>query len=170
MKHIEPLVQDPKLLKHAFGCFPSGVVVIAALGGGGPVGMAMSSFTSVSLSPPLVSVCVQETSQTWPRLRSCQRLGVSVLAEGHDEACMRLSSKAGDRFAGVPWESSEEGAVFINEAAAWMDCRLYDELPAGDHKIALLQIMGVMTEIERPPLVFHGSRFRSLAAGVTNVP
>lgn len=160
---IDQLSPNSELLRRAFGCFPSGVVAVAALDGDVPVGMTMSSFTSVSLSPPLVSVCVQESSRTWPRLRACQRLGVSILAQRHDDACMRLSSKNEDRFSGVTWEASADGSVFIQSSVAWLDCSLYGELPAGDHQIALLSVLGVMVEPGEGPLVFHASRFRSLA-------
>ena len=69
-------------LRASFACFPSGVAAVCALIDGEPVGMVMSSFTSVSLDPPLVSVCVDLNSSTWPRLRSAPWLGVSILGEG----------------------------------------------------------------------------------------
>jgi flavin reductase (DIM6/NTAB) family NADH-FMN oxidoreductase RutF len=127
--------------------------------------MAASSFTAVSLDPPLVSVCVQDTSATWPRLRARPRLGISVLAETHDDACLALSRKHGDRFAGVSWDATADGAVFVHGAAAWLDCVVETEVEAGDHRIVLLRILGAHAEPEVAPLVFHGSRFRLLAAG-----
>ena len=79
-----PPVLDPQRLRHVFGAFPSGVAAVAALVGGVPVGIAASSFTSVSLDPPLVSLCVAHTSTTWPLLRGADRLGVSILGEAQD--------------------------------------------------------------------------------------
>jgi flavin reductase (DIM6/NTAB) family NADH-FMN oxidoreductase RutF len=76
---------DDSTLRRVFGCFPSGVIAVCASIDGEPVGMAASSFTTVSVAPPLVSICVQNTSTTWPRLRECERLGVSVLAEHHSD-------------------------------------------------------------------------------------
>lgn len=166
MIEIDQLNPDSQLLRRAFGSFPSGVVAVAALEGDTPVGMTMSSFTSVSLSPPLAAVCVQKESRTWPRLRACQRLGVSILARGHDDACLRLSSKNDDRFSGVTWEASANGSVFIQGAVAWLDCQSYGEIPAGDHQIILLTILAVTVEPGEGPLVFHASRFRSLADAV----
>jgi flavin reductase (DIM6/NTAB) family NADH-FMN oxidoreductase RutF len=89
---------------------------------------------------------------------------VSVLAESHDLACRTLSLKEGDRFAGVDWEASSGGAVFVHGSTAWLDCSVHSEVPAGDHAIVLLAIHGLRAEPEAPPLVFHGSRFRRLAA------
>ncbi|WP_410592927.1 flavin reductase family protein [Amycolatopsis sp. lyj-23] len=150
-------------LREAFGCFPSGVTAVCALVDGVPRGMAASSFTSVSLSPPLVSICIQRTSSTWPLLRDRPRLGLSVLAEGQDDACLRLSAR-GDRFRDVDWEPGPDDSVFISGSSAWLECAPHAELPAGDHVIALLEIYRLHTA-GTPPLVFHGSRFRRLAAG-----
>lgn len=156
-------VTDGAQLRRAFGCFPSGVTALCALVEGVPVGMAASSFTSVSVSPPLVSVCIQHSSTTWPVLRDRPRLGLSVLAEGHDDACRRLSSKTGDRFAGTEWEASPDGSVFVHGSTAWLDCSVHSEVPAGDHAVVLLEIHGLRADPNTPPLVFHGSAFRRLA-------
>ena len=164
MIEIEAVGSDPAQLRRAFGCFPSGVTAVCAMIDGEPVGMAASSFTSVSVAPPLVSVCVQDVSATWPRLRARPRLGLSVLAEGHDEICLSLSRKSGDRFAGVEWEATAEGGVLVHGSPAWLDCSLHEEVPAGDHAIALLRIHGLLVRPDTAPLVFHGSRFRRLAA------
>lgn len=161
---FESMTADPGQLRRAFGCFPSGITAVCAMDGEEPAGLAASSFTSVSLAPPLVSVCIQESSATWPRLRDRPRLGISLLAEGHDEICLRLSRKGADRFAGVAWDRAPGGSVFVHGATAWLDCSLYAEVPAGDHSVALLEIHGLRANPEAAPLVFHGSRFRRLAA------
>ncbi|MCX4092372.1 flavin reductase family protein [Nocardia sp. alder85J] len=161
-----PPVTDPADLRRTFGCFPSGVAALCALGYDGvPVGMAVSSFTSVSLAPPLVSACVQDTSSTWPRLRARDRIGVSILAEGHEDACIALSRKQGDRFAGVGWDATTDGAVFVHGSTAWLDCVVHDEVAAGDHTIVVFRIEGALADTGIEPLVFHGSKFRPLAIG-----
>lgn len=159
-------VDDPQLLRQIYGAFPSGVIAVCALVGGTPVGMAASSFTSVSLDPPLVSLCMQGSSTTWPRIRSAHRLGLSVLAEEHDAVCTALSRKDGDRFASVEWEASADGAIFVRDSVAYLDCSLDREIEAGDHSIALLAIHGAGTSGVSTPLVFQGSRFHRLAASL----
>ncbi|WP_157249267.1 flavin reductase family protein [Nonomuraea typhae] len=154
---------DPATLRRAYGCFPSGVVALCGVDDAEPAGMAASSFTSVSLAPPLVSVCVANESATWPRLRVLPRLGLSVFAEGHEGVCRTLSAKDGDRFAGVSWTRTPRGAVLIGGASAWLECVLQEELPAGDHHIALLRVLALRCFPETAPLVFHGSRFRRLS-------
>src|SRR6185312_6637937 len=116
LQMASPLVDESEL-RRVFGCFPSGVIAVCAIVDGEPVGMAASSFTSVSVAPALVSICVQNTSTTWPRLRRRPRLGVSVLADCHDEACLCLSRKVGNRFAEVSWREQPGGAVLVDGAS-----------------------------------------------------
>ena len=153
---------SPAVLRAAFASFPSGITAVAALRDGRPQGLAASSFTSVSLSPPLVSLCIARTSTTWPGLRLAPRLGLSVLAEEHGPVARALAARGIDRFATVDWESTAADAVFVHGAALWLDCTLYAEVPAGDHEIALLCIRRLWTYPEVPPLVFHQSGFRRL--------
>lgn len=153
-------------LREAFGHFPSGVTALCALGSGGdaqPIGLAASSFTSVSLEPALVSICIANASSTWPKLRGATRLGVSVLAAEQGGVSRQLAAKAADRFTGLDWSATREGAVFIGGSCLWLDCAVRQEVTAGDHEIVLLEIGAITSFAGREPLVFHGSQFRSLA-------
>jgi flavin reductase (DIM6/NTAB) family NADH-FMN oxidoreductase RutF len=161
---MDQVSSDASELRRAFGCFPSGVTAVCAVSDGVPVGMAVSSFTAVSIAPPLVAVCVQLGSTTWPRLRTSTRLGISVLAEDQHLACRSLAMKQGDRFAGLSWQTSEHGALFLEGGTAWLDCSLHSELPAGDHTIALFEIHSFWTNPVQAALVFHASRFHQLAS------
>ncbi|MEI5675603.1 MULTISPECIES: flavin reductase family protein [unclassified Nocardioides] len=161
---IESAPERGRALRDTFGCFPSGVTAVCAeLPDGERVGMAVSSFTSVSLDPPLVSVCIDLQSTTWERLRPAPRLGVSVLAAEHAGAARRLASRSGDRFADLPVEPTEDGALFLHGASAWFDCSVEAELPAGDHLIVLLRVHRHHAGVDAAPLVFHRSSFGSLA-------
>jgi flavin reductase (DIM6/NTAB) family NADH-FMN oxidoreductase RutF len=155
---------DPATLRRVLGAYPTGVTALAALVDGEPVGMAANSFTSVSLDPPLVSVCVATTSSTWPKLRRATRLGVSVLSHEQEAASRSLASRGVDRFAGLSWHPTEDGAILLDGASAWFDCAVEREIRAGDHEIVLLNVHGLGTDPLTPPLVFHGSRYRRLAA------
>ncbi|GCE39022.1 Nitrilotriacetate monooxygenase component B [Rhodococcus wratislaviensis] len=161
MPALEPIAAGDQI-RRAFGHFPSGVTAVCAEIDGDKVGLAASSFTGVSLEPPLVSVCMQHSSTTWPKLRLATRLGLSVLAEGQDTICGRLASKHGDRFAGTDVTVENDGSLFIDGASLWLDCTIYAELPCGDHDIVVLEVHGTGTGADSP-LVFHGSRFRRLA-------
>ncbi|MEV6702481.1 flavin reductase family protein [Streptomyces sp. NPDC051453] len=151
------------VLRGAYGRFPSGVTAVCGLVDGRPTGLAASSFTSVSLEPPLVSVCVAHASTTWPVLRRAACLGVSVLAEDQGPVARALASKTSDRFASVDWVAEPPGSVFVLGAALWLECRIVQEVPAGDHAIALLEIDRLAPRAAVAPVIFHASAFRSLA-------
>ena len=153
---------DPAHLRRVFGAFPSGVTALAAFVDGRPVGMAASSFTSVSLEPPLVSVCVAHSSTTWPVLRAAARLGVSVLSAGQERAGRQLAARGVDRFAGLGWGATPDGAVLLDGASAWLDCSTEQQVRAGDHDIVLLRVHDLDADSDVAPLVFHASRFRRL--------
>jgi flavin reductase (DIM6/NTAB) family NADH-FMN oxidoreductase RutF len=157
-------VVDDADLRRAFACFPTGVTAVCALVDGQPVGMAASSFTSVSLDPPLVSVCMQNSSITWQKLVPVRRLGVSFLSVGHEPASRQLAAKTGDRFFGIDWQASTGGAVFIGGASVWLECSINQRIAAGDHEIVLLQIETLRIQPDVSPLVFHASRYRQLSA------
>jgi flavin reductase (DIM6/NTAB) family NADH-FMN oxidoreductase RutF len=153
---------DPNELRRAFSCFPSGIAAVCALVDGVPTGMAVASFTSVSLDPPLASICIDHSSSTWPKLRKSSRIGVSILSEGHERACRQLSSKQGDRFAQLDVAATAEGALMLIGATAWLDCSIDTEVQAGDHSIIVLRVESLDAHPAAAPLVFHGSRFHRL--------
>jgi flavin reductase (DIM6/NTAB) family NADH-FMN oxidoreductase RutF len=155
---------DPHTLRSAFGAFPSGVVAVAAQVRGQLTGIAASSFTSVSIDPPLVSFSVATTSNTWPLLREAGHLGVSVLADHHDGVCRQLAGPSDQRFTGLPFRSTGDGAVLLDEAVATFDCSIHQELEAGDHLIVVLALHRVADGGGSSPLVFHRSGFKRLSS------
>ncbi|MBM7519915.1 flavin reductase family protein [Nocardioides nitrophenolicus] len=155
---------DPVRLREAFGVFPSGVVAVAAEVDGALVGLAASSFTSVSLDPPLVSFSVANTSKTWPDLRRADHLGLTILAEHHGEVCRRLAGPVAHRFDDVEVTVSPAGAVLLSDGLARFDCTIHAEVEAGDHTLVLLELHAVDHADTAQPLVFHRSGFGRLTA------
>ncbi len=153
---------DPGRLREVFGVFPSGVVAVAADVDGVHVGLAASSFTSVSLDPPLVSFSVATTSRTWPTLRRAGHLGVTILADHHDQACRQLAGPVEHRFDGLSLTATEDGALTLDDGLARFDCTIHDEVAAGDHLIVLLRLHAVEHTDTSEPLVFHRSGFGSI--------
>jgi len=154
---------SPLSLRSAFGQFPSGVAALAASTEQGFAGMAASSFTvGVSLDPPLVSVAIQNNSETWPILRDADSIGISILGQGQGPIARQLAAKGIDRFEGLDLET-HHASIFLNHAALWLDTTVYAEYPAGDHIMVLLQVNNLadFTNIHEP-LVFHKSQFRNL--------
>jgi flavin reductase (DIM6/NTAB) family NADH-FMN oxidoreductase RutF len=155
---------SPTTLREAFGHFPSGVIAIAAEVDGTRVGLAASTFVPVSLDPPLVSFCVQNSSTTWPKLKNLPLLGISVLGEAHDAAARTLAAKTGDRFAGLTTVSTDGGAVFIEGTSVWLESAIEQLVPAGDHTIVVLRVSSLTVHEEVAPIVFHRSTFRKLGS------
>lgn len=152
---------DPAGFRRVMGHFATGVVAVTALDplSGEPVGLAANSFTSVSLSPALVSLCVAHTSTTWPRIRSGARFCVNVLAERQQAACAQLARSGGDKFRCLEWTVSPGGLPVLSGALAWLECSVHAEHPAGDHVIVVAQVHAMDAEPagdEGPLLFFRG--------------
>lgn len=150
---------DPARLRAAFGTFPTGVVAVATHVDGGLVGLAASSFTSVSLDPPLVSFSIANASRTWPALRRATHVGVTVLADHHHTVARQLAGPMGTRFDGLDVVVSDNGAVTLTDGIAWFDTTIERHVTAGDHTIVLLRLHAVEHVDHSLPLVFHRSGF-----------
>ena len=157
---------DPTRLREAFGVFPSGVVAVAAEVEGALIGLAASSFTSVSLEPALVSFSVANTSKTWSTLRRARHLGLTVLADHHHEVCRQLAGDVDQRFDGLEVTITSDGAATLDDGLAMFDCSIYREVEAGDHTIVVLQLHAVEHPDTALPLVFHRSAFAHLRDGL----
>ncbi|MGW5419001.1 flavin reductase family protein [Streptomyces sp. NPDC003943] len=133
---MEPI--DIGDIKNALAGHCTGVAVITAVTPDGqPVGMAVQSFSSVSLDPPLVCFCPAHTSTTWPRIRAAGAFAVNALAADQEELCRRFAVTGGDKFAGTAWRPGGNGAPLLDGALATVECALDDVLDGGDHAITL---------------------------------
>lgn len=157
---------NPETLRRVLSYFPTGVVALIADVGGEPQGMVASSFaTGISWQPPLVSCAIQQSSSTWPALRSEDRIGVSVLAADHARTARQIASRdRAGRFVDVPLRHVGSSARFIAGAPVWFECSVYSTVDAGDHLLVLFEIIGLGADPELEPLVSHGPDFRTLLA------
>lgn len=125
-------------------------------------GLAASSFTTVSLDPPLVSVSIANASRTWLDLRRAARLGVTVLADHHGAAARQLAGPAETRFAGLDVVVTDQGAATLADGIARFDTAIYREVEAGDHTVVLLLLHAAEHGDHALPLVFHRGGFGRL--------
>jgi flavin reductase (DIM6/NTAB) family NADH-FMN oxidoreductase RutF len=149
--------------RDTLGAFATGVAFVAAAPGGGPAGLIVNSLTSVSLDPPLVSFCASRTSLTWSRMRSAQRLGISILGSRHEAFARHAAPAGADRFAGTDW-ALRRGVPLVRHALAWLECESVAEHPAGDHWIVLARVDRLRLLTADDPLVFFGGAYRRLGA------
>lgn len=125
--------------RKVMGYLPTGVALVAAHTPAGRVGMAVNSITSVSLDPPLVSICFARTSTTWPRIRAAGRFCINILADHDEQTSRRFSAAVGDRFDGRVWRDQPAGPA-LDGAVARLDCEMYAEYAAGDHTIVVARV------------------------------
>ena len=154
---------DSARFRQVLGHFPTGVCVVAAFHEGTPVGMAIGSFFSISLEPPLVGFCAGKTSSTWPKLRDAGRFCVSILGDDQEEISRRFASKDADKFAGLAWDHSPLGSPRLGGALGWIDCEMQAVHDAGDHDVAVGAVADLGVAHEGNPLVFFRGGYASLA-------
>jgi flavin reductase (DIM6/NTAB) family NADH-FMN oxidoreductase RutF len=131
-------VTDPRALRDAFGAFMTGVTVVTALDAqGNPIGFTANSFTSVSLDPPLVLVCVARTSRNHDVLVASEGFAVNILSEGQKDVSNVFARPVEDRFAAVTWRPGPHGAPIFDEVSAWFDCAMHRTVEGGDHSILI---------------------------------
>jgi flavin reductase (DIM6/NTAB) family NADH-FMN oxidoreductase RutF/AcrR family transcriptional regulator len=145
---------DSSSFRHVLGHFATGVAVITAIAPSGPVGMAVSSFTSVSLEPPLVAFLPDKSSTSWPKIRGAGVFCVNILSAGQEELCAQFARKNIDKFAGVPWRPAPSGAPILEGGMAWIDCELTQTFESGDHFIAIGRVVQLEAAEYGVPLVF----------------
>lgn len=152
---------EPRRLRTVAGRFTTGVVAVTALRGsdGAPAGLAVNSFTSVSLTPPLVLFCVARSSSSWPDVRSADRFCVNILGENQRELSARFATSGTDKFGGVPWQPSPGGAPVLDGSIGWLECSVEKEIPAGDHDVVLARVHDLDTRQEDAPLLFYGGLY-----------
>ncbi len=151
------LTIDRDTFRAALGQWPSGVTVVTTLAEGQPHGMTASSFSSVSLDPPLVSICVGHGVASHDRIAASGHFAVSILAKDGIEHGMRFAGMVDveDRFAGVDTMTATTGAPVLADALAWLDCKVWAEHDGGDHTIFVGEVLAAGVAPGRAPLLYH---------------
>jgi 3-hydroxy-9,10-secoandrosta-1,3,5(10)-triene-9,17-dione monooxygenase reductase component len=146
---------DGARFRQVLGHFPTGVTVITAITDAGPVGLAVGSFFSVSLDPPLVAFCAGKSSTSYPKIAEVGHYCVNVLADEQEDICRIFASKGDDKFSTIGWRPSPAtGAPVINDVLAWIDCEIHAVHEAGDHYIVIGRVHELEVGHEGGPLVF----------------
>jgi len=157
---------DGLRMREVLGHYPTGVAIVTAPGAGDdpPVGMAVGSFTSVSLDPPLVGFFVDHRSSTWPLIEAAGRFCANVVGDHQEDLCRLFAMKGIDRFASCGWQPGLSGAPRLDDAVAWIDCRVDQVVPTGDHWLVLGRVLELDLPAEhRSPLVFHRGGYGGVA-------
>ncbi len=154
---------DQATFRQVLGHFPTGVTVVAGMDGDEPVGLAVGSFFSVSLEPPLVGFCVDKSSGSWGRMADTKRFCVNVLGDDQEDICRVFATSGDDKFATIGWHPTELGSPRIDGVLAWIDCEVDAVHEAGDHDIIVGRVRGLALGHEGDPLVFFRGGYANLA-------
>jgi flavin reductase (DIM6/NTAB) family NADH-FMN oxidoreductase RutF len=150
----QPPSFDSAQFRQVLGHFPTGVTVVTAAAATGPVGLAVGSFASVSLDPPLVAFFPDRGSSSWPLIESAGSFCVNILAEDQEVVCRRFAAKGDDKFAGLGWTPAGSGAPLLDGVLAWIDCDIESVTDAGDHFCVLGRVRDLAVAHDGAPLLF----------------
>jgi flavin reductase (DIM6/NTAB) family NADH-FMN oxidoreductase RutF len=156
---------DPARFRQLLGRFATGVAIITANDGeGNPAGMTANTVVSVSLTPPLLAVCIDHTADMHATLQRAAQFTVNVLAS-HQEALSRRFAELGTgRFEGIGFSRSERGGIILDGVLAHIECERVAIHPAGDHSIYIGRVVGGDTREGEPLLYFRGG-YAGMARG-----
>jgi len=148
---------DPSVFRNLLGRFPTGVTVLTIPGPDGqPAGMTASSLASVSLEPPLLSVCVDRQADLHDLIVSAPGFVVNILESGQEPLSRRFAEEHPDRFAGVGYHFGPGGEVVLDDTLAHIECRRHALYDGGDHSIIIGLVTGGATGTGRPLIYYRG--------------
>ena len=154
--------RDAAALRRALACFVTGVTVVTTRGAGGvPLGFTANSFTSVSLDPPLVLVCIGHEVEGLEVYRECEGFAVNVLADSQRTISEAFATDLPNRFAGVRWREGAHGSPVLDGCVASLECASRQRVEAGDHMILIGRVLAFERSAGRPLAFCHG-RYLSL--------
>ena len=151
---------DLTAFRNAMARFASGVTVVTTSGADGALaGFTASAFSSLSLDPPLVLVCLDKRADSHSAFEQAEQFTISILAEGQAEIALRFATRGADKFGGIKLASGAvTGMPLIPDAMVHLECRMHDRLPGGDHTILLGEVLAAHSD-ERPPLLHFNRTF-----------
>jgi len=157
---------DAGTFRHALGRFPSGVTVVTVRGEAGPhgsdYGMTVSAFASLSLSPPLVLVCIGDDATIAGAVAKAGHFAVNVLAENQEELARRFAEPDADRFEGAQISRGAHDLALLNGAVATLECAIVARHRGGDHTIVVGEILAASAVEDGRPLIYQRGEYRRL--------
>lgn len=154
---------DKTELRRVMGHFPTGVTVVTTISKAGKLyGLTVNSFTSVSLVPPLVLVCVDKSAESYPCFEESKCFTVNFLAADQEDLSRRFATTGGDKFEGVGYRMGANQAPILTGVLAYLECKVVGAYEGGDHTIYVGEIEQAETR-EAKPLLFYRGGYRSLA-------
>jgi flavin reductase (DIM6/NTAB) family NADH-FMN oxidoreductase RutF len=152
---------DPRELRNVMGHFATGVTIITTRDmAGKPFGLTANAFSSLSLDPPLVLICVDKKVDCYACFDQSRVFVVNILSEGQDQLSTRFATKGIEKFEGVAVRQGNLGVPLLEGAVAHIECTLTSTYEGGDHTIYVGEIQSVAASGDRPLLFFKGKYSR----------
>lgn len=147
---------DKDSFRQVMSHFAAGVTVVTTLDGEQrPHGLTATAFTSVSLEPPLVLVCIDKKADTYPHFEPCGLFAVNFLALDQREISQRFAKHGGEKFAGIDWRRGTLGTPLLEGTIGHVECRIRYAYDGGDHTILVGEIESAATADGEPLLHFR---------------
>ena len=148
-------------LKQAMRAYPQGVTVVTTMTGDGPVGLTVSSFTSVSLEPPLVLISIARSSGLHHLFKVAKAYAVNFLADDQKSVSDRFAGRtpARHRFEGIRFSKGSTGSPIIAGSRAVLECRAWKDYEGGDHSILVGEVVAAKTINSKKPLVYYSQQY-----------
>lgn len=157
---------DPQTFKAVMGQWPSGVTVVTTVDADGPAGMTASSFSSVSLEPPLVSICIARQLQMNARIEKAGQFAVNILSKNQVDDGRRFAGMlpgVTNRFEGLSTHTAATGCPLLSGVLGWVDCTLRAKYDGGDHTIFVGQVLAAGIDPTAAPLLYHSRAWGQFA-------
>ncbi len=155
-------ILDSAQFRGTCGRFTTGVTVATVMAAdGSPHGITVSSFTPVSLEPPLILICVDCRAQFVRHLPEGHKFGINMLEESQQGLSRQFSRKEAVRFSGIAWHTGKTGVPLLPSVLAIMECKLIQRVSAGDHFILVGQTLHA-SFYEGDPLTYFNGCYRKL--------
>jgi flavin reductase (DIM6/NTAB) family NADH-FMN oxidoreductase RutF len=148
---------DPHAFRAVLGRFASGVTVVTTVDkNGDDRGMTVSAFSSVSLEPPLVLICIEHTGSVYQPMADATSFTVNILSEGQEAIARRFAGPDPDRFEGLGFSRGANGNAMFTDVLGYIQCNVVARHPTGDHDILVGEVEEAMAEEGRPLLYYRG--------------
>jgi flavin reductase (DIM6/NTAB) family NADH-FMN oxidoreductase RutF len=149
-----------ELFRQAMSRHAAGVVIVTLAGPSGPGGLTVTSFSSASLDPPLVSFYIGHGSSNWPAIRDARHFAVNLIGEGHQSLAHRFAVKGEDRFAPpTRWSRGPKDLPLLSDATTHLICATESLVTVGDHELVVGLVLDAAFGSGDRPLLHHQGRF-----------
>jgi flavin reductase (DIM6/NTAB) family NADH-FMN oxidoreductase RutF len=149
-----------ELFRQAMSRHAAGVVIVTLAGPSGPGGLTVTSFSSASLDPPLVSFYIGHGSSNWPAIRDARHFAVNLIGEGHQSLAHRFAVKGEDRFAPpTRWSRGPKDLPLLSDATTHLICATESLVTVGDHELVVGLVLDAALGSGDRPLLHHQGRF-----------